>query len=158
MRFLSLPVALAAMAAGLISLPIVTRATDWPTFRGTDRTAVAPDTDLLETWPDDGPPLVWEGAGAGRGYASLAIAGNRIYTLGDSLSTAPDADEYLSCFDRTTGRQLWKTKTGGAWTDGQESWQSSRSTPTVDGDMVYGPSGIFMGRAVGRRSRSRSRP
>ncbi len=110
---------------------------DWPTFRGANRTAVAPDTDLLEAWPADGPPLVWETAGAGRGYASPAIAGERIFTLGDSLSTAPDADEYLSCFDRRTGRQLWKTKTGGPWTSGQESWQSSRSTPTVDGAMVY---------------------
>jgi outer membrane protein assembly factor BamB len=110
---------------------------DWPTFRGANRTAVAPDTDLLEAWPADGPPLVWETAGAGRGYASPAIAGDRIFTLGDSLSTAPDADEYLSCFDRRTGRQLWKTKTGGPWTSGQESWQSSRSTPTVDGAMVY---------------------
>jgi outer membrane protein assembly factor BamB len=110
---------------------------DWPTFRGADRTAVAPDTDLLESWPADGPPLVWETAGAGRGYASPAIAGERIFTLGDGLSTAPDADEYLSCFDRQTGKQLWKTKTGGPWTSGQESWQSSRSTPTVDGAMVY---------------------
>ena len=110
---------------------------DWPTFRGTDRTAVAPDTDLLESWPAAGPPLVWETAGAGRGYASPAIAGDRIFTLGDNLSTAPDTDEYLSCFDRQTGRQLWKTKTGGPWTSGQDSWQSSRSTPTVDGAMVY---------------------
>jgi outer membrane protein assembly factor BamB len=110
---------------------------DWPTFRGSDRTAVAPDTDLLESWPADGPPLVWETAGAGRGYASPAIAGDRIFTLGDGLSTAPDADEYLSCFDRQTGRQLWKTKTGGPWNSGQESWQSSRSTPTVDGALVY---------------------
>jgi outer membrane protein assembly factor BamB len=137
MRFPSLPVALAAVATGLASLPIAAQATDWPTFRGAERTAVAPDTDLLEAWPEDGPPLVWESAGAGRGYASLAIAGDRMYTLGDSLSTAPDADEYLSCFDRRTGRQLWKTKTGVAWNDGKESWQSSRSTPTVDGDMVY---------------------
>ncbi|MFM8415202.1 MAG: PQQ-binding-like beta-propeller repeat protein [Planctomycetota bacterium] len=112
-------------------------AADWPTFRGADRTAVAPDTDLLEAWPADGPPLVWEAQGAGRGYASPAIAGDRIFTLGDGLSTAADADEYLSCFDRATGRQLWKTKTGGPWTSGQESWQSSRSTPTVDGEMVY---------------------
>ena len=114
-----------------------TPAADWPTFRGAGRTAVAPDTDLLETWPADGPPLVWETQGAGRGYASLAIVGDRIYTLGDGLSTAPDADEYLTCFDHGTGRQLWKTKTGPAWNDGKESWQSSRSTPTVDGDMVY---------------------
>ena len=125
---LALTLALTATAAA---------AADWPTFRGSDRTAVAPDTDLLETWPADGPPLVWEAKGAGRGYASPAIAGDRIFTLGDGLSTAEDADEYLSCFDRATGKQLWKTKTGGPWTSGQESWQSSRSTPTVDGAMVY---------------------
>jgi outer membrane protein assembly factor BamB len=128
------------LIAAAIGLPLgleAVPASDWPTFRGVDRTAVAPDTDLLEAWPEAGPPLVWEGSGAGRGYASLAIAGDRIFTLGDGLSTADDADEYLSCFDRATGRQLWKTKTGGAWKDGQESWQSSRSTPTVDGELVY---------------------
>ena len=112
-------------------------AADWPTFRGPFRTAVAPDTDLLETWPEAGPRLLWESAGAGRGYASLAIVEERIYTLGDGLSTATDQDEYLTCFDRATGKQLWKTKTGGPWTEGQESWRNSRSTPTVDGDMVY---------------------
>ena len=112
-------------------------AADWPTFRGPDRTGIAPDTDLLEAWPAEGPPVVWQTAGAGRGYASLAIVGDRIYTLGDGPSTAADPDEYLTCFDRTTGKQLWKTKTGQPWTDGQESWQSSRSTPTVDGGMVY---------------------
>jgi outer membrane protein assembly factor BamB len=127
----------AILLAGCVVVAASARATDWPTFRGANRTAVAPDTDLLESWPDAGPPLVWETKGAGRGYASLAIAGDRIYTLGDGLSTAPDADEYLSCFDRATGRQLWTMKTGAAWNDGQESWQSSRSTPTVAGDMVY---------------------
>jgi outer membrane protein assembly factor BamB len=126
---------LAALAAVAV-LPVASGA-DWPTFRGPGRTAVAPDTGLLATWPTEGPPLVWETAGAGRGYASLAIAGGRIYTLGDGLSTAGDADEYLTCFDRATGKPLWKTKTGQPWTDGQESWQSSRSTPTVDGDTVY---------------------
>jgi len=125
------------LAIGSSLVAAVASAADWPTFRGADRTAVAPDTDLLESWPADGPPLVWEAAGAGRGYASPAIAGERIFTLGDGLSTADDADEYLSCFDRQTGKQLWKTKTGGPWTGGQESWQSSRSTPTVDGPLVY---------------------
>lgn len=125
----------AVLACSLVCLPAA--AGDWPTFRGADRTAVAPDTDLLDSWPEAGPPLVWESAGCGRGYASPTIAGDRIYTLGDGLSTAPDADEYLSCFDRETGRQLWITKTGPAWNEGQPTWQSSRSTPTVDGDAVY---------------------
>ena len=48
----------------------------------------------------------------GRGYSSLAIAGGRIYTLGDAPSTGEDQDEFLICFDQADGKQLWKTKTG----------------------------------------------
>jgi outer membrane protein assembly factor BamB len=110
---------------------------DWPTFRGPDRTAVSKETGLLTKWPTDGPPLVWKMRGAGRGYASLAIAGDRIYTLGDGPSSASDKDEYLICFDRRTGKVLWKAKTGKPWTSGQPNWRSSRSTPTVDGGLVY---------------------
>ncbi len=110
---------------------------DWPTFRGPNRTAVVNDSKLLKSWPADGPKLLWEGSGAGRGYSSLAIVGNKMYTLGDGLSTQQDADEYLSCFDKATGKQLWATKTGTPWTNGQANWQSSRSTPTVDDGRVY---------------------
>src|SRR5438045_1209136 len=88
---------------------------DWPTFRGTGRTAVSRDTGLLQEWSQGGPPLVWETQGAGRGYASLAVARDRIYTLGDGPSTADDKDEYLVCFERATGKQVWKAKTGPAW-------------------------------------------
>jgi outer membrane protein assembly factor BamB len=127
-----------AVALFVIATSFVARADDWPTFRGASRTGVAPDTDLLESWPADGPKLIWETAGAGRGYASVAIAGERIYTLGDGLSTAgDDKDEYLTCFDRATGKQLWKMKTGQPWNEGKPDWQGSRSTPTVDGDRVY---------------------
>lgn len=109
----------------------------WPTFRGVGRSAVAPDKGLLKEWPAEGPKLAWETAGAGRGYASLAIAGDKIFTLGDGPSTAEDKDEYLLAFERATGKPLWKTKTGAAWNSGSPSWQGSRSTPTVDGDRVY---------------------
>src|SRR5215210_2176046 len=112
-------------------------ADSWPTFRGLQRTSVAPDKGLLAKWPEGGPKLVWKAVGAGRGYSSLAIVGGRIYTLGDAPSTAGDKDEYLLCFNQADGRQLWKTKTGSAWSSGKPDWQSSRSTPTVDGDRVY---------------------
>ncbi len=112
-------------------------ATDWPTFRGADRTGVAPDTNLLTQWPEGGPPLVWRASGAGRGYAGVAIVGNKIFTLGDGPTNAPDADEYLTCFDRETGKRLWLTKTGEPWNNGQPNWQGSRSTPTVADGIVY---------------------
>jgi len=120
-------------------LPIATfsHAEDVPTFRGTQRTSVYDSAKLKQSWPEGGPKLLWEAAGAGRGYASVAVSGGKFYTLGDGLSTASDADEYLSCFDLKSGKQLWKTKTGPAWKSGKEDWQSSRGTPTVDGALVY---------------------
>jgi outer membrane protein assembly factor BamB len=129
-----------ALAATLILFVVPTISAwgnDWPTFRGADRSAVSKETGLLTKWSADGPPLVWKARGAGRGYASLAIAGDHIYTLGDGPSSAKDKDEYLVCFDRETGKRLWSKKTGKPWTSGQPSWRSSRSTPTVDGNVVY---------------------
>ena len=128
----------AASCGLLLSLASMASGADsWPTFRGAQRTAVSPDKNLLTEWPEEGPKLVWKTAGAGRGYSSLAIVGGRIYTLGDAPSTADDEDEYLVCFNQADGKQLWKTKTGPAWGEGKPDWQSSRSTPTVDGDRLY---------------------
>lgn len=110
---------------------------EWPQWRGPKRDGVSTETGLLAEWPKGGPTLLWEAKGAGRGYASLAITNGRIYTLGDNLSTAEDKDEYATCFEESTGKQLWKTKLGKPWNTGQETWQSSRSTPTVDGDHIY---------------------
>ncbi|WP_145211642.1 PQQ-binding-like beta-propeller repeat protein [Planctomycetes bacterium TBK1r] len=131
------PLICTAILASL-SLPSASYGEDnWPTFRGADRSGVSSDTGLLDQWPSDGPELIWTAEGAGRGYASVAISDGKLFTLGDGLSTADDDDEYLVCFDQKTGRPIWRSKTGVPWTSGNESWQSSRSTPTVDGDRVY---------------------
>ncbi len=120
------------------TLPLIgLSAAEWPTFRGKDRTAIAPDTNLLESWPKDGPALVWQSKGAGRGYSSVAIAGGNIYVQGDKVEGASDADEYLTCFDQATGAKKWATKTGGPWNSGQPDWQGARSTPTIDDGRVY---------------------
>ncbi|MDZ4851212.1 MAG: PQQ-binding-like beta-propeller repeat protein [Pirellulaceae bacterium] len=129
------------------SLETISFGEDWPTFRGPNRTSVVNDAKLLTSWPDQGPKLLWEGTGAGRGYASLAIVAGKIYTLGDGLSTQKDADEYLTCFDQATGKQLWATKTGTPWEDSRNSdWESSRGTPTVNEDRVYvvTPNGVLI--------------
>jgi outer membrane protein assembly factor BamB len=127
LRILALTLCASTAAAG-----------DWPTFRGSDRTAISRDVGLLPSWPEEGPPLVWKAEGTGRGYSSMAIAGDRLYTLGDGIAAAEDKDEYLLCFELATGKLVWKSKTGPAWMDRQPNWGSSRSTPTVDGDRVYG--------------------
>ena len=62
---------------------IQAQAEDWPTFRGTGRTAVSAESGLLDSWPSEGPKLLWTAKGAGNGYASPAVVAGRIYTLGD---------------------------------------------------------------------------
>jgi hypothetical protein len=83
----------------------------WPTFRGPTRTAVAPDTGLLKSWPEGGPKLVWESVGVGQGFSSLAIADGRIYTMGDNSSitgirTLTYSRSILKRASRS-GRQSW---------------------------------------------------
>lgn len=113
-------------------------AEEWNQWRGPRRDGVATDTGLLKQWPKEGPPLVWETKGAGRGYASVAVANGRVYTLGDAPSTAKDQNEYVACFDEATGKQVWLAKTGDAWSTGRSAdWHGARSTPTVEGDLLY---------------------
>lgn len=124
----------------LLSISLLTTfaaAGDWPNFRGADRTAVSKETGLLQSWPANGPPLVWETPGLGRGYSSLAVAAGRIYTMGDGIAGVGNKDEYLMCFEQAGGKLVWKSKTGPAWNAGRADWQGPRSTPTVDGELVF---------------------
>ena len=136
---LSFTKTLVALLAILISCSITSHLhaqSEWPTFRGADRSGTAPDTGLLTSWPDKGPKLLWKTSGAGQGYAGVAVADGKLYTLGDNISG--NKNEFLTCFNQADGKFQWKFKTGKPWTKNKKpSWQHSRSTPTVDGDRVY---------------------
>ena len=112
-------------------LTCMTSHADWPGFRGPNRDGVSLDNNLLQEWPEDGPKLLWTATGAGRGYSSLAIQDGKLFTMGDAPSTAADDDtaeeEYLTCFDIESGKQLWRKHIGPAWKAfGPDDWQSSR--------------------------------
>jgi outer membrane protein assembly factor BamB len=112
------------LAVGLV---LGTRAAepDWPQFRGPNRDDLSKDTGLLKKWPEGGPTLDWKGTGVGSGYSSLAIAGERIYTLGNKGATT-----HLHALDRKTGKHLWSVEVG-------KAGGNLGCTPTVDGDRVY---------------------
>jgi outer membrane protein assembly factor BamB len=103
-------------------------AISWPQWRGPYRDAICRETGLLPKWPKDGPPLLWEAKGLGRGYSSVSIAGGRLFTMGDRSDAC-----YVICLDAENGKEQWATKVGK--TGG--SYPGPRSTPTVDGDRVY---------------------
>ena len=50
-------------------------------WRGADRTGLYHETGLLQSWPEDGPELLWEFAGLGNGYSRIFIMEGKVYIL-----------------------------------------------------------------------------
>jgi len=63
-------------------LASVAHGADSPQFRGPDRDGIFPETGLLKTWPEGGPPVIWVAEGLGGGYASVTVVGGRVYVPG----------------------------------------------------------------------------
>ena len=108
-------------------------AAEWAQFHGPNRDNKSLDTGLLKTWPKGGPPRIWEAAGIGEGYSTVAIAGKRIHTTGsingDCVITVLNMD----------GKKVWTRRNGKAW---RKSYPGTRSTPTIADGMLYHLSGI----------------
>lgn len=107
-------------------------ADDWPQWRGPHRDGKSAETGLLQQWPAGGPPLVWKITGLGAGYASVSVAGGVIYTAGDV-----GEENFVLAFREKDGQPLWKAKLGRAGAPGWGGFAGVRSTPTVDGDLVF---------------------
>lgn len=125
------------LLAGLFAATVPAGDTDksadaWPQWRGPHRDGVSDEKGLLQQWNGEGPPLAWKTSGLGEGYATVAIADGKIYTMGKRKNAV-----YLLALDGSDGHELWATQVGGQMSD------APSSTPTVDGDRVYavGPHG-----------------
>jgi outer membrane protein assembly factor BamB len=107
-------------------------AADWPRFHGPNNDNLSPDIGLLKTWPEGGPSRLWEAAGIGEGYASVAIVGERIYTSG-----AVEGACVISALDMD-GKMIWQKMNGRAW---KGSYPGTRATPTINDGLLYHLSG-----------------
>jgi outer membrane protein assembly factor BamB len=102
-------------------------------FRGKDAKGVYASTGLLTTWPEVGPPLLWEYEGLGNGYGSPVVTQNRIYVNGEI-----DSVSYLFALN-LNGELIWKQKIGAEWV---ASFPGARSAPTVVDNLVYVGAGM----------------
>jgi outer membrane protein assembly factor BamB len=103
---------------------------DWPQWRGPDRTGISPETGLLESWPRSGPPQVWTASDLGGGYGSVSVAGDRVFVQG-----LRDRQSVVSSLNRADGRRVWVRALGRGGNN--DRGPGPRGTPTVDGDRVY---------------------
>jgi outer membrane protein assembly factor BamB len=126
-----IPAAVCVVAASLSAQTPAPRASagPWPQWRGPERTGVSAETGLLTSWPAGGPPQVWTATGLGSGFSSVAVAGGRIFTMGDRRD-----GQYVIALDEATGKELWATRAGDRHID---EYAGPRGTPTVDGALLY---------------------
>jgi outer membrane protein assembly factor BamB len=122
---------LVAAVLGFWSLAAM--ADDWPQWRGPQRTGISKEAGLLKEWPKDGPKLLWQVKDLGDGYSTPAVVGNRIYVL----SNKGQNDEFVQALDSKDGSPVWATRLGKVGPNGIPPYPGARSTPTVEGEMLY---------------------
>ncbi len=137
MNKISEPVSALALSRMAIFLALCCpslQATDWPQWRGPQRNGVSQETGLLKEWPPEGPKLRWEIKESGSGYSTPAVVGQHLYVLGN---TGLD-NEFAQALSVKDGQSKWQTRLGKVGNPNQKpSFPAARSTPTVDGDLLY---------------------
>ncbi|MCA8993505.1 MAG: PQQ-binding-like beta-propeller repeat protein [Planctomycetaceae bacterium] len=92
-------------------VPAQAGAFDWPQFLGPDGTGISAETDLLDVWPQEGPPLVWEKT-VGTGYSAPSVRNGMLV-----LHHRVKDEEIVECFDAQTGEAVWKHSYESTFTD-----------------------------------------
>jgi len=104
-------------------------AQDWPQWRGADGKNHSPETNLFEKWGEDGPKLKWTAEGLGSGYATVSVAGGKIFTSGNTESA-----QQITAYS-LDGKQIWATPITGQ--PPKHPYKGGRTTPTYHDGKLY---------------------
>lgn len=110
-------------------------AQDWPQILGPERNSTSPQKNLLRSWPESGPEVLWT-TNVGKGFGGPVIKDGKVYLLDRDDATG----DIMRCFDFNNGKELWSYSYDAP---GSVSFPGSRSVPAIDGNRVYscGPYG-----------------
>ena len=109
-------------------LPVGSPEPGWPQWRGIWRDGISRETGLLQSWPEEGPPLIWVATGLGRGYSTPIITGGRIVLTGD----VEDRLE-IHALD-LDGQRLWRAENGRSW---KTPYPGARAAATYSEGRLY---------------------
>ncbi|RYD74538.1 MAG: hypothetical protein EOP84_19750, partial [Verrucomicrobiaceae bacterium] len=109
----------------------VLHAADWPEFLGPSRDNLSPETGLLDTFPQEGPRIVWSKQ-VGTGYSAPSIRGNWL-VLHHRLA----GEEIVEAFDSATGESRWRYAYPSRFTDPFGYNNGPRCSPVLTEDRCY---------------------
>lgn len=104
---------------------------DWPIFLGPHGTGVSDETDLLDVWPKDGPPVVWKKK-IGTGYSAPSVIGHRLV-----VHHRQKDKDLIECLHAATGKPIWKYDYDTEYADPYGYNNGPRCTPLLTKDRCY---------------------
>jgi len=110
-------------------LPAAPASTDWPQFRGPDRSNTSRETGLLHKWPAAGPKRLWS-VPVEQGYAGAAIVAGRVY---HHDYDSKKSEWMVNCRSLATGQQIWQFREG---REIRPNHAITRTVPAVDSRFV----------------------
>jgi hypothetical protein len=102
----------------------------WPHLRGPAYDAVSPETGLADSWPPEGPPVLWARE-IGAGYSAVIAVGFRVYTQRQTAM-----GQSVVCLDARSGETVWEHRYGWPY-EGGGMYPGPRATPTYCDGRIY---------------------
>jgi outer membrane protein assembly factor BamB len=113
---------------------------DWPQFLGPRANGTSLETGLLDRWPTNGPPLLWEKQ-IGTGYSAPSVRGHRLV-----LHHRIGNEEIVEGLEAATGKPLWRYGYPSRYEDPYGYNNGPRCTPllTVERCYTFGAEGKLL--------------
>jgi outer membrane protein assembly factor BamB len=104
---------------------------DWPAFLGPTGDSKSPETGILASWPEEGPPVVWQRQ-IGESYGIGSVSKGRFLQFDRYEDKAR-----LTCMDARTGEDIWRFDYPTDYVDMYGYNGGPRCSPVIDDDRVY---------------------
>lgn len=104
---------------------------DWPWFLGLTHDGVSRETGLLEKWPENGPPLVWEKE-VGTGYSAPSVLG-QLLVLHHRIGN----EDIVDAFNAVTGAGVWQYRYRSNFRDPYGYNNGPRCTPILTSQYCF---------------------
>lgn len=104
---------------------------DWPQFLGPRANGTSIETGLLEKWPSNGPPLLWEKK-IGTGYSAPSVRDNLLV-----LHHRIKDEEVVECFAADNGKPVWRYAYPSHFVDPYGYNNGPRCTPLLTSNRCY---------------------
>jgi outer membrane protein assembly factor BamB len=122
---------LARYCVFLLLLPPLAAAEDWPQFLGPRSNATSAETGLLDKWPTNGPPLVWERT-VGSGYSAPSVRSGAL-----AVHHRIKDEEVVEALDAANGQPRWRYAYRSDFIDPYGYNNGPRCTPLLTSNRCY---------------------